>query len=52
MYDIILKGDDVEEMKDLKNLLVKEFENKRLETLRYFLGWKCQGLIKEYLFHK
>ena len=36
--DIIVIGDDVEEMQNLKGKLAKEFEIKDLENLRYFLG--------------
>lgn len=36
--DIILIGDDAEEMSKLKVHLAKEFEIKNLERLRYFLG--------------
>ena len=36
--DIILTGDDIEEMSRLKNALAKEFEIKDLGQLRYFLG--------------
>ena len=36
--DIIITGDDEEEIKYLKQQLAREFEVKDLEQLRYFLG--------------
>lgn len=36
--DIIVTNNDVEKMKNLKNLKAKEFEIKDLGALRYFLG--------------
>ena len=36
--DIVLTGDDLEEMGKLKNYLAKEFEIKDLGNLKYFLG--------------
>lgn len=36
--DIIVTCNDVEEMKNLKNILAKEIEIKDLRALRYFLG--------------
>ena len=36
--DIILTGDDVNEMNHLKTSLAKEFEIKDLGALKYFLG--------------
>ncbi|KAK2993290.1 hypothetical protein RJ640_022129 [Escallonia rubra] len=38
--DIILTGDDYEEMNRLKTILTKEFEIKDLGKLKYFLGMK------------
>ena len=38
--DIILTGDDIEEMGRLKKVLAIEFEVKDLEKMRYFLGWR------------
>lgn len=36
--DIIVMGDYLEEIKDLKKILAGEFEIKDLENFRYFLG--------------
>ena len=36
--DIVLTGDDVEDMQELKKYLAKEFEIKDLGNLKYFLG--------------
>ena len=36
--DIVLTGDDDEEIDSLKNILEKEFEIKDLGSLKYFLG--------------
>ena len=36
--DIILTGDDIEEIERLKKILGKEFEIKDLGQLKYFLG--------------
>jgi len=36
--DIVITGDDHEEMEHLKKLLTKEFEVKDLGKLKYFLG--------------
>ena len=36
--DIILTGNDKKELKRLKKVLVKEFEIKDLDDLKYFLG--------------
>jgi len=36
--DIILTGDDLDELKRLKNVLANDFEIKDLGTLKYFLG--------------
>ncbi|KAL4290499.1 hypothetical protein GQ457_14G012450 [Hibiscus cannabinus] len=44
--DIILTGDDEEEISCLKNLLNKEFETKDLGKLRYFLGMEVARLSK------
>ena len=38
MDDRIVTNNDVEKMKNLKNLKAKEFEIKDLGALRYFLG--------------
>ena len=38
--DIVITGDDVEEIKKLKERLGRAFEVKDLEPLRYFLGIK------------
>ena len=47
--DIILTGDDVEGMEELKKKLSAEFEIKDLGQLRYFLGMEIarskQGLV-------
>ncbi|KAK3018269.1 hypothetical protein RJ639_004504 [Escallonia herrerae] len=45
--DIILTGDDYEEMNRLKTILAKEFEIKDLEKLRYFLGMEVARSNKE-----
>lgn len=37
MDDILVIGNDVVEMKNLKNLLAKQYEIKDLQALRYFL---------------
>jgi len=36
--DIIVTGDDIIEIKSLKEVLAREFEIKDLGSLRYFLG--------------
>ena len=36
--DMIITGDDAEEIQNLKESLFKEFEMKDLEALKYFLG--------------
>ena len=36
--DMIITGDDVEEIQNLKESLIKEFEMKDLGALKYFLG--------------
>ena len=36
--DIILTGNDLEEMERLKDVMAREFEIKDLGPLRYFLG--------------
>jgi hypothetical protein len=36
--DIIITGDDQEEMKRLKECLSNEFEEKKMGNLKYFLG--------------
>lgn len=36
--DIIIIGDDNEEMKKIKQMMAKEFEVKELGALKYFLG--------------
>lgn len=41
--DIILTGDDKEEMERLKRKLVLEFDMKDLGNLRYFLGMEVAG---------
>ena len=38
MDDIIVTGDDHEEIQNLKSKLTKEFKIKDLGSLRYFLG--------------
>lgn len=38
VYDIIVKGNDLNGMESLKNRLMKEFEIKELGKLKYFLG--------------
>lgn len=38
MDDIVLTGDDLEEMQRLKEYLSREFEIKDLGALKYFLG--------------
>ncbi|XP_027362467.1 uncharacterized protein LOC113870067 [Abrus precatorius] len=38
--DIIITGDDYDQIKHLKSLLAKEFEVKDLGQLKYFLGMK------------
>ena len=46
--DIIVTGDDMEEIHNLKKSLTKEFEINNLGTLRYFLGmevtWSKLGI--------
>ena len=46
--DMIITGDDGEEMASLRNNLFKEFEMKDLGSLKYFLGIEvmrsCQGI--------
>ena len=48
MDDIIVTGDDHEEIQNLKSKLTKEFKIKDLGSLRYFLGievaWSKEGL--------
>ena len=36
--DIIIRGNDEKEKQNLKQYLIKEFEIKELEKLKYFLG--------------
>jgi Reverse transcriptase (RNA-dependent DNA polymerase) len=38
VYDVIITGDDEEEIAQLKVRLSKEFEIKNLSLFRYFLG--------------
>ena len=47
--DIVLTGDDLEEMKRLKTYLTKEFEITDLGDLKYFLGIEV-ARRKEWLF--
>lgn len=51
MDDIIITGNDEEEMKKLKAHLAREFEIKDLDKLRYFLGMKIARTNNELLCH-
>ncbi|KAK8972381.1 hypothetical protein V6N11_034273 [Hibiscus sabdariffa] len=45
--DIILTGDDAQEIQSLKKILNREFETKDLGKLRYFLGMEVVGSREE-----
>ena len=44
--EILVIGDDVEEVKNLKNLLAKEFEIKDFRALQYFFGMEVARSTK------
>lgn len=50
--DIIVIGDDLEEMEQLKRHLIVKFEIKDLGKLKYFLGIKVAHSRKVPLYHK
>ena len=50
--DIILTGNDIDEIERLKMLLTKEFETKDLGSLKYFLGIEVARSRKGIFCHK
>ena len=50
--DIILIGDNFEEMDEIKRLMAMEFEVKDLGTLKFFWEWKSQEVRGAFLYHK
>ena len=50
--DIILIGDNFEEMEEIKRLMAIEFEVKDLRTLKFFWEWKSQEVRGAFLYHK
>ena len=50
--DIVVTGDDLEVIVQLKKSLSKEFEIKNLGVLKYFLCMRLQGLTMKFSFHR
>ena len=46
MDDIVITGDDIQEISDLKSLLQQKFQTEDLRSLRYFLRLRSLDLRK------
>lgn len=49
--DIVLTGNNLQEITSVKSILDQPFKIKDLGTLKFFLAWRLQGLLHDLFFH-